>query len=249
MKKKFNFKKLAHFNLLTNEQKEERFALFVDYINSEGFSINNEQLFKRALTHSSYKLISSEALSYERLEFLGDAVIGLIISEALFLTYPKFDEGKLTKMKISFVRGGSLAKKARELNLEKFIRYGKSISETELLSNDKYFEDVFEALIGALYIDQGLELTTQYVNRLFAKEIIDFDFTHINDFKSTLQEYVQSDKRGELVYEVTQSGPANSPTFFAVVYYDGIILGKGEGTKRKEAEQMAAREALLKVAK
>lgn len=249
MKKKFNFEKLQHFNSLTDAEKEARLLLFTDYINSEGFKINNTALFKRALTHSSYKLVTSDAKSYERLEFLGDAVIGLIISEALFLKYPKFDEGKLTKMKISFVRGGSLAEKARELHFEKFMRYGKSISEQELLANDKYFEDVFEAFVAALYIDQGLQLTAKYVNKLFAEEIENFDFSNIIDYKSTLQEYVQSDKRGELNYEVTQTGPANAPTFYATVYYDGLVLGKGQGSKRKEAEQAAAREALLKVAK
>ncbi len=249
MRKKYNFAKLAQFSSLNEQERHERFLFFNDYLNSHGLVIRDLELFKSAFTHSSYKLNDAQEQSYERLEFLGDAVVGLVIAELLYIKYPELDEGKLTKMKINFVRGGSLAQKARELHFDKFMRYGKSISEEELLNNDKYFEDTFEAFIGALYLDQGLAVAHQFLHRLFGPEIKNYDFSNIIDFKSTLQEYVQSDKRGELVYEVVQTGPANSPTFYATVYYDGIMLGKGSGLKRKEAEQQAAKEALLKVAK
>lgn len=249
MNKQFDFTKLVHFSVLNEQEQHERFVLLFAYLAHEGINVKDEELFKSAFTHSSFRVSKSDEVSYERLEFLGDAVLGLVIAEALYLTYSDLDEGKLTKMKINFVRGGSLAKKARELHFDKFMRYGKSISEEELLSNDKYFEDTLEAFIGALYLDQGIEVTAMFINKLFKTAIENFDFSNIIDFKSTLQEYVQSDKRGELVYEVTQTGPANSPTFYATVYYDNIVLGKGSGLKRKEAEQQAAKEALEKVAK
>ena len=117
------------------------------------------------------------------------------------------------------------------------------------MSNDKYFEDVFEALIGAMYLDQGMEKTATFIYDLVGEAIKEYDFNQIFDFISTLQEFIQADKRGLPQYETIPSGLDKEKAFVSTVSYDGIILGKGYGANNKEAEQNAAKNALEKVAR
>lgn len=222
---------------------------FLLFLKSFGITPKNEQIFLRAFTHSSFKLKEVNAKDYERLEFLGDAVLGFVIASSLFKHYPNENQGTLTLMRKSFVQGPSFAAKARALNFGEHIRVGNSINKEELMKNDKYFEDVFEAFIGATYLDQGITFAQKLILEIFEEEIKAYDFGVVSDYKSTLQEYVQSDKRGDLEYVAITSGPANAPTFHVSVKYDGIVLGEGVGKRLKEAEQLAAKKALEKVAK
>lgn len=216
---------------------------------SLGITPNNESLFLTALTHSSYKTKEEKAEDYERLEFLGDSILNFVITSAIFKSYPHKRQGELTNMRKNFVRSHSVSNLGRKLHLEKYIRTGKSITPSDLLSNDKYFEDVFEALIGAMYLDQGLQITANYIYSLVGEAINEYDFKQIFDFISTLQEFIQADKRGLPVYETLPSGLEKDKAFISTVSYDGIILGKGYGANNKEAEQNAAKNALEKVAR
>ncbi|OQA77724.1 MAG: Ribonuclease 3 [Tenericutes bacterium ADurb.Bin239] len=211
---------------------------------------HNRELFEEALTHSSYKTKEKEAKDYERLEFLGDAILNMVISSAIYKAYPNKKQGELTNMRKNFVRSHSVSSLGRELGLEKYIKTGKSITPHELYNNDKYFEDVFEALIGAMYLDQGFKVTEDFILRLVGEAIKNYDFTQIFDFISTLQEFMQADKRGLPQYETGPSGLDNKEAaFVSIVTYDGIVLGKGYGVNNKEAEQKAAQDALEKVAR
>ena len=148
------------------------------------------------------------------------------------------------------MRSHSLAKLGRNLKLEKYIRTGKSITSEDLLSNDKYFEDTFEALMGAMYLDQGFLITKEYILSLVLEDIKNYDFTTVFDYISKLQEDIQADRRGLPKYETIASGESDkSRMFVSTVSFDGIILGKGYGANFKEAEQNAAKEALSKAAK
>ncbi len=210
---------------------------------------HNEALYVTALTHASYKTKVETVEDYERLEFLGDAVLNLVITNAIFLSYPHKRQGELTNMRKNFVRSHSVASFGRKLSLEKYIRIGKSITTNDLLSNDKYFEDTFEALMGALYIDQGLKITEAFILSLVSEAIKTYDFAAITDFISTLQEYIQADRRGLPQYETVATGLDKTKAFMSTVSYDGIVLGKGYGANSKEAEQMAAKNAIEKAAR
>lgn len=216
---------------------------------SLGITPKNERLYLTALTHSSYKTKEEKAEDYERLEFLGDSILNFVITSAIFKSYPYKRQGELTNMRKNFVRSHSVSSLGRKLELEKYIRTGKSITPQDLMSNDKYFEDVFEALIGAMYLDQGMEKTAGFIYDLVGESIKEYDFNQIFDFISTLQEFIQADKRGLPQYETIPSGLDKEKAFVSTVSYDGIILGKGYGANNKEAEQNAAKNALEKVAR
>ncbi len=217
---------------------------------SLGITPKEESLYLTALTHSSYKTKEENVIDYERLEFLGDAFITLVITDAIFRLYPNKSQGEMTNMRKNFVRSHSLAKLGRELKLEKYIRTGKSITSADLLSNDKYFEDTFEALMGAMYLDQGFNITKDYILSIVFEDIKNYDFTTVFDYISKLQEDIQADKRGLPKYETVASGENDkNRKFVATVSFDGIILGKGYGANYKEAEQNAAKAALSKAAK
>lgn len=214
-----------------------------------GVTPKDETLYVTALTHSSYKTKDEKAEDYERLEFLGDAILNMIITSAIFKSYPHKKQGELTNMRKNFVRSHSVADLGRKLELGNYIRTGKSITPTDLASNNKYFEDTFEALVGAIYLDQGMAFTEKFILDLVGTAIKEYDFSTIFDFISTLQEFIQADRRGLPHYETTASGLEKEKAFMSVVSYDGIVLGKGYGANNKEAEQNAAKDALAKAAR
>ncbi len=224
--------------------------MLTNLFTSLSISPKDSSLYLTALTHSSYKTKEEKVADYERLEFLGDAFITLVITDAIFRFYPHKSQGEMTNMRKNFVRSHSLAKLGRNLKLEKYIRTGKSITSEDLLSNDKYFEDTFEALMGAMYLDQGFLITKEYILSLVLEDIKNYDFTTVFDYISKLQEDIQADRRGLPKYETIASGESDkSRMFVSTVSFDGIILGKGYGANFKEAEQNAAKEALSKAAK
>ena len=215
-----------------------------------GITPRDPQLFLTALTHSSYKTKEEKAEDYERLEFLGDSILNFVITSEIFRAYPHKRQGELTNMRKNFVRTHSVSNLGRELELENYIRTGKSITPEDLMSNNKYFEDVFEALMGALYLDQGIEKTAAFILSMVGEAIKDYDFNQIFDYISTLQEYIQADKQGLPQYQTNPSGFAEKEkAFISIVSNDGIVLGKGYGANNKEAEQMAAKNALEKAAR
>jgi ribonuclease-3 len=185
--------------------------------------------------------------SYERMEYLGDAVLELTVSTELFLRFPLLDEGDLTKLRSSLVRGDSLAKVARRLNLGDFILLGKGEEITGGRGRDSILAAAFEALVAAVYLDHGYERASQFVTQLLGPELeqISQQGTPPENPKSGLQERVQAIGLSTPRYRLTASeGPDHKPLFTVEVLVDGEVAGKGQGGRRSDAEKSAARDAL-----
>ena len=185
---------------------------------------NNLSLYKTAFTHTSYSNEHEDAESYERLEFLGDAVLELIISDYLY-NEKHLEEGTMTKMRASYVCEEACATYSKELEFDKYILLGSGENE----ANITILADVFESFIGATYLDQGFTFTNNFVLNIILKYINKgVDFLH--DYKSELQELVQTVKKS-VVYEViAETGPAHDKTFTCQVKVDNLVMGVGTGT-------------------
>lgn len=202
----------------------------------------NMNLYSTAVTHSSYTNENPSYPDYERLEFLGDAVLEIIISDYLYKER-KLEEGIMTKMRASYVCEEACATYAKELGLDEDIRVG-----TGEEINTTIMADVFEAFVAAVYLDQGFEFTKKFVLDIIVK-YIENEIEFLHDYKSKLQELVQTVKKS-IIYEVIdEKGPAHNKTFTSIVKIDGIIMGKGTAGSKKASEQEAAKDALSKEAK
>ncbi|MFD2682861.1 ribonuclease III [Bacillus seohaeanensis] len=226
---------------------DEKFKAFqVSY----GITFQNEKLLKQAFTHSSY-VNEHRRKPYEdneRLEFLGDAVLELTVSNFLYNKYPTMSEGELTKLRAAIVCEPSLVKFSHEMNFGELILLGKGEEMTGGRERPALLADVFEAFIGALYLDQGLDTVISILERVVFPKINVGAFSHVMDYKSQLQEFVQRDSIGVLEYSILQErGPAHSREFVSRVCLNGEELGTGNGRSKKEAEQHAAQMALEKL--
>jgi ribonuclease-3 len=210
-------------------------------------NFNDKELLKTALTHSSYAN-ENNCESNERLEFIGDAVLDLLMGKYLYLKYPKNHEGDLTKKRAKNVCESALVEYAMKCNLSDFLLLGKGEEKSGGRDRVSLQADAFEALIGAVYLDKGYEETYKIFDRVVVPSVEDETHDNFVDFKSYLQELVQSDKRG-LEYRLhSESGPSHEKTFNIRVYMDEILMGEGSGKSKKEAEQSAAEVALKKLA-
>lgn len=223
---------------------ETELVNFID----EQFNIKfqNEELLLIAFTHSSYANDHrEEGIEHlERLEFLGDAVIELIVSDYLFKKYEDLPEGELTKMRAAAVRAESLAQLAIENNLAQFIRLGKGEERAQGRSRISLLCDVFEAFIGAVYMDSGLESAHSILVQTLFPKIAAGDFSHGMDYKTALQEWMQQDGVVQIEYKVVEtSGPDHAREFRVAVLIEGDTMGVGIGTSKKRAEQEAAKAA------
>ncbi len=216
---------------------------FVDFFKKYGILLNNPDKMIIAFTHSSYAN-EHHMESYERLEFLGDAVLELITSEYFYLN-TDLKEGNMTKKRASFVCEHALATYAKEIGLNKYILVGHGQLEN---INDTIIADVFESVLGAIYLDQGFEIAKKYCNAIILP-YIQKDIRFFSDYKSALQEMVQTDKESVSYVLVSEEGPAHDKTFTVNVIIDGIIYGTGVGKSKKEAEQHAAYDAYQKRAR
>lgn len=209
------------------------------------FNPTNINLYYEAFTHTSYSNENPSFTSYERLEFLGDAILEFIISDYLYKER-HLTEGVMTKMRANYVCEEALATYAHDLKFEEDIKLGSG--ELETGPNNTILADVFEAFVAAMYLDIGFDKTQEMVLKIMLKYITKgVDFLH--DYKSTLQELVQTDKKS-VVYEIiSEEGPAHNRKFECVVKVDGHVLGRGIGSSKKASEQEAAKAALAKQAK
>jgi ribonuclease-3 len=201
-----------------------------------------------ALTHSSYanEQKINKLGDYERLEFLGDAVLEVVSSEFLFHKYPDLPEGRLTKLRASMVCEPSLASCARDLDLGKYILLGKGEEATGGRDRESITSDVMEAIIGAIFLDGGMEKAKAHINRFILSDLEDKVLFY--DSKSTLQEVVQGKLKKEFEYVLNgENGPEHDKEFDVSVFVDGELLGNGKGRTKKAAEQQAAYQALLKL--
>lgn len=211
-----------------------------------GYRFNDRALLKQAITHSSFtneqKIRKNQ--NYERLEFLGDAVLELISSEFLFREHAGMPEGELTKLRASMVCEPSLAFCARDLELGKFILLGRGEENTGGRRRDSIVSDVMEAVIGAIYLDGGMDAARAFIDRFVLSDLEDKQLFY--DSKSNLQELAQGKLKKELEYMLLEeSGPEHDKLFRVSVRMESEILGTGEGRTKKAAEQQAAYRALL----
>ncbi|MCL4354321.1 ribonuclease III [Patescibacteria group bacterium] len=207
----------------------------------------NKKLFKQAFVHRSYINESKEKLeSNERLEFLGDSVISFIISSYLYKTFPDFNEGVLTNLRSLLVNTKILAEVSKELNFGKHLMLSKGEEESMGRENQSLLADSFEAFVGALFLDQGINVTTEFLCRVLIPKADEFvKNKSFKDPKSLLQEKVQAKKLSSPLYKVIkEEGPAHAKKFTVGVYVDSKLFGIGNGRSKQDAEEMAAKEAL-----
>ena len=214
----------------------------MNFLNKYNIEIKNKKLLNTALTHSSYSNEHGGA-NYERLEFLGDAVLQLITSEYFYKKYD-FQEGELSKIRASFVCEEALAQYAKDVGIDKCIKVGNGQIKN---INDTIIADTFESVLGAIYLDQGFDVARKYVLKVLKPYVLEHH-VFLGDYKSRLQEFVQTVKKSFEYRLISESGPSHDKTFVFEVVIDGIVYGRGVGKSKKEAEQRAAEDALKKQA-
>ena len=212
-----------------------------------GYTFENKSILLQALTHPSAVQGSSLQHSYERFEFLGDAILEAIVSISIFRKYTDMDEGKMTHMRVAIVSGENLSKIAKELGLADLIIFGKSEQSTGIRGMKSALENVYEALVAAVFLDGGQIRVWHFILDTLVDKMIDNDsLAHSENPKSTLQERIQVTHSTPVYEIIEESGPAHDKTFVAQVTVDGKVLAKGKGHSKKEAEANAALQALGK---
>ena len=210
-----------------------------------GYEFKKKELIWQALTHSSFSNEQkiNKYKNYERLEFLGDAVLELLSSQFFFETYPDMPEGEMTKLRSSMVCELALAYCARDISLGDYLLLGKGEEITGGRTRDSIISDVMEAVIGALYLDGGLSEADDFVKKYILSDLESKQLFY--DSKTILQEEVQRDGQS-LTYElVSETGPDHDKVFMVEARIDGQTVGKGQGRNKKSAQQQAAYQALL----
>ena len=217
-------------------------------LKSFNISYKNIALYEQALTHPSYNGdANTKHQDYEKLEFMGDAVLGYVTADLVYKNRPEMSEGNLTKLRSVLVSTKPLAAYARKIHLDEYVRIGHSITQAQVKESDKILENVFESLVGAIYLDAGLNSAYRFIKKVLLNDILSYDADNLTDYKTKLQEEIQAEHRDAVQYvTVSQSGPAHDRTFTVQVKYNDIVLGTGTGKSKKKAEEMAAKDALSK---
>lgn len=218
---------------------------FTQLQNKIGYTFSDEKLLSRAFVHSS----ADTNESYERLEFLGDAVLELVISELIYSQKPEFSEGELTKTRAAIVNEGMLVAAARELDLGQFIVLGRGEKNTGGANKPSILADVVEALLGAVYTDGGFEQAKNVVQRVMSSNIETvLSGGGVKDYKTRLQEHFHKKGVTDIKYTVyKEEGPPHERVFYVKLYVDGKEISQGKGASKKNAEQRAAKQALLNI--
>ena len=211
-----------------------------------GYEFKNKELLITALTHSSYANEAKGCVKYnERLEFLGDSVLSIVVSDYIYLHCPELPEGKLTKLRASLVCEKSLYVYAKQINMGKHIRLSKGERRSGGDDRPSILSDAFEALIAAIYLDGGIEPAREFILRFVIPDIKSTKPKKFKDYKTSLQEIIQKNPEEKLSYVlVKETGPDHDKHFVVEVHLNSNVIGKGGGRSKKEAEQQAAREAL-----
>ena len=215
-----------------------------------GYSFDDERLAELALTHRSWCAENGDAESNERLEFLGDAVVGLAVAAYLYEHYPHLPEGELAKVRASVVSASTLAVLGRELGLGDGLRLGKGESASGGREKASILADAVEAVLGAVYLDRGWGAVCGLIERLLGAEIDQTALDPgVHDYKTRLQEFIAGRGTSAPQYRLAESGPDHEKRFVAEVLLDGVVLGAGEGSSKKQSEQAAARDAWSSLAR
>lgn len=208
--------------------------------------VKDFNIYLTAFTHTSYAN-EHKSENNERLEFLGDAILDFLFGEYLYKTYPNMPEGEMSKIRSKYVCANANAEYATFLKLNENLRLGKGEKDHGGDTKPAVLADLFEAFLGAVYLDSGLDSVRKILNLVIFSKIEYIDKGYFVDYKSKLQEDIQAESRKGLVYQLdNEEGPSHDKTFTVSVYHDGVRLGTGVGKTKKEAEQEAARQALTK---
>jgi ribonuclease-3 len=211
------------------------------------YTFKNSSLLKQALTHSSYSNDNkkNKVENYERLEFLGDSILSLIVSSHLYESYKELPEGELTKLRASIVCEKSLYEFGKKINLGDFLLLSRGEEMTGGRNRPSIIADAFEAVIAAIYLDGGIEPAKSFILKFIPQNINSIGNKSFNDYKTTLQEVIQQNKEEKIEYVLTlETGPDHNKSFFVEVHLNSNVIGKGVGRSKKLAEQNAAKEAL-----
>ena len=230
---------------------EKQIKQLLSNLNSKfNFNLRYGKNFKMAFSHSSYTNENRLAkhISYERLEFLGDAVVEVVTSEFLFKKFPKLSEGELTKLRASIVCEKTLVKYALSLGLDKCIFLGKGEEKMGGRTRPALLADIFESFTGALYLETNLSSVKIFLENTLYTEVKDYEYHSFVDYKTILQEFISREKMGTIEYKVIDSsGPSHLKTFTSSVTIEEENFGIGSAKTKKESEQQAAKQALKKL--
>ena len=209
-----------------------------------GVTFSDLELLSLALTHRSYAFEAGGIPTNERLEFLGDAVLGIVVTDEIYHRFPDSPEGRLAKIRAAAVNTQSLADIARGLGLGEHVFLGRGEEQSGGRDKDSILADTTEAILGAVYLDQGLEAASALIRRLFSSLLDDLATRDASlDYKTSLQELTAAHLASLPVYKLTEEGPDHEKRFTAVVLVDDEAVGTGQGRSKKEAEQAAAEQA------
>jgi ribonuclease-3 len=213
-----------------------------------GVRFEDGELRDQALTHRSFAFEQELAFNTERLEFLGDAVLGLVVTDLAYREFPDLSEGELAKLRAAIVNMGALAEVARDLGLGSVIRLGKGEELSGGRDKSSILADALEAILGAVYLDLGLDAARRIIERLFRPRMVAYVRGEgERDYKTILQELASQDLRALPEYLIDERGPDHEKEFTATVFLAGRPYGSGTGRSKKEAEQQAAHEAYVKL--
>ena len=227
--------------------KENFIEDFPKLMKKMNININKVDIYLEAFTHTSYAN-ENGVKHYERLEFLGDAILGFLVAEHIYLS-EDISEGEMTKLRANYVCTQANAEYCQELGLDNFLLLGKGAKEHNE-DSQAVLADLFESFLGALYLDQGLAAVRKFLESFLFPKIMSKGVHFLNDYKSKLQEYIQAESRFGVTYTLlSEEGPPHNKTFSICVNHDGLRLGEGTGKTKKEAEQQAAKDALEKLAR
>jgi ribonuclease-3 len=214
-----------------------------------GVSFRDDALRQVALTHRSYAFERGTEVTNERLEFLGDSVLGVVVTDMAYRAYPHLPEGSLAKLRAAIVNMTALADVARELGLGELVLLGKGEELSGGRDKPSILADALEAVFGAVYLDRGLEVASELIGRLFRPRMEAYVRGEGDrDYKTILQEVSSQELRSMPEYRLEERGPDHQKEFTATVFLGGEPLGTGTGRSKKEAEQQAAREAYERIA-
>lgn len=224
---------------MTDEKSLEQFQELI------GYKFKNEALLYEALSHSSFANEKKGRHSNERLEFLGDSVLSIVVSNYIFHHEQKMPEGQLSKLRASLVCEKALFEFAKEIDLGSYIMLGKGEENTGGRNRPSIVSDAFEAVIAAIYLDGGMRAASKHILRFMPKDLHRRDNVSFRDYKTILQEIVQKNPEERVEYVLAdETGPAHDKKFTINVMLNSNIIGTGTGSSKKNAEQQAAKEAL-----
>jgi ribonuclease-3 len=213
-----------------------------------GVRFKDAELREMALTHRSYAFENDTHTHNERLEFLGDAVLGIVVTDMAFREFPEMTEGELAKLRAAIVNMGALADVARDLGIGRYVHLGKGEEGSGGRDKSSILADALEALLGAVYLDQGLDAARKLIVRVFRPRMIAYVRGEGGrDYKTILQELASADLHSLPDYRISERGPDHQKEFTATVFLGGRELGSGMGRSKKEAEQEAAHQAYVRL--